>query len=298
MTAHNAIVRAVPVDQIEVASFVRTSNGYDRDSLRELAESIKLHGLIQPIVIRPQEEGEGVSQEKFAIVAGRRRLAACKLAGLKEVTAIITDSDESRAYELEIAENIQREDMTLHDTARAVRTLFMIHGNAKAVQRIVNKSPAWVSKHLTITADSFPTALAELMADGALSDLETVLILAQITKLPAPQAASTYAKLLQRAQAGELSRAEAKAELEKLKGKIAAKSDLQNPGEPENGLPTAPPEKAGFAPSPEQVLALIGATAAQVKSAYDSIVHGNYAHARAELASLLEKLERLNPNER
>lgn len=222
MTAHIAIVHAVPVDQIEVASFVRTSNGYDRDSLRELAESIKEHGLIQPIVIRPNGEGEGVSREKYAIVAGRRRLAACKLAGLTEAPCIITDTDESKAYELEIAENIQREQMTLHDTARAVRTLFMIHGNAKTVQRIVNKSAAWVSKHLAVTADSFPTPLAELLASGLVSDLEALTMTAQIAKMtPGPEQLRAYTNLLNLGAAGQLTRAEAKRQLDKLRQTVA-----------------------------------------------------------------------------
>lgn len=222
MNAHIAIVHAVPVDQIEVASFVRTSNGYDRDSLRELAESIKEHGLIQPIVIRPNGEGEGVSPAKFAIVAGRRRLAACKLAGLTEAPCIITNTDESKAYELEIAENIQREQMTLHDTARAVRTLFMIHGNAKTVQRIVNKSAAWVSKHLAVTADSFPTLLAELLSSGLVSDLEALMMTAQIAKMPSsPEQSRAYTHLLNLGGAGQLTRAEAKRQLDKLRQTVA-----------------------------------------------------------------------------
>lgn len=291
MTAHNAIVQAIPVDQIEVASFVRTSNGYDRDSLRDLADSIKEHGLIQPIVVRPKEEGEGASHAKFAIVAGRRRLAACKLAGLGEVPALVTDTDESKAYELEIVENIQREDMTTYDTARAVRTLFMIHGSSKAVQRIVNKSSAWVSKHLSVTADAFPVALAELMAEGMLQDLETLLILAQIAKLPATAAMSTYTKLLQKAQSGELGRAEAKAALESLKGKIAAKTDLTNDGEVEGDSGAGAKAPKEFKPSREQVLALIDQAAANVSAAIQSINGGNPIAARLSLGAFLADLE-------
>ena len=90
---------------------------FDEESLSELAESIKQHGLIQPIIVR--EIGGGFYQ----IVAGERRWRASKLAGLTEIPAIIIDADAMKAAELAIIENIQREDLNAYEEAQAYRSL-------------------------------------------------------------------------------------------------------------------------------------------------------------------------------
>lgn len=215
MTAPIAIIRALPIKSIFAPSYVRLSNGHDKEGLRQLADSIQAHGLIQPIVVRPGTAEEGA---EFAIVAGRRRLAACKLIGMADVPSIVSDTDEAKAYELEIAENIQREQMTLADTARAVRTLMLIHDSAKKVGAIVNKSPAWVSKHLSVTSSNFPTTIAELLDRNIVTDLETLLLLKQIADQPAsPEALSTLTRMLRIAHAGDMNRQIARDALAKLK---------------------------------------------------------------------------------
>lgn len=210
-------VQMIPVAAIAAPSFVRVSNGHDKDSLAQLADSIKTHGLMQPIVVRPATEEEAPAQ--WVTIAGRRRLAAFKLAKLDEIPALVTETDEARSYELEIAENIQREQMTLADTARAVRTLMTIYNNAKKVGEIVNKSPAWVSKHLAVTASNMPSALVDLMDRDVVSDLETLNLLRQIAMVPAsnPEAAPTLTRMLRIAHAGNMSRAIARDALAKLK---------------------------------------------------------------------------------
>jgi ParB/RepB/Spo0J family partition protein len=221
MTAPIAIIRALPIKSIAAPSNIRISNGHDKDSLTQLAASIKTHGLIQPIVVRPSEEGEGT---EYTIVAGRRRLAASKLAGLDTIASIVSETDEAKAYELEAAENIQREQMTLADTARAVRTFMLIYDNAKKVGEILNKSPAWVSKHLTITSAQFPTTIAELLDRGVVQDLETLLLLAQIAKMPASndRALSTLTRMLRIAHAGDMNRQIARDALAALKAPASA----------------------------------------------------------------------------
>lgn len=216
MTA-TAIIQRLPINSILAPSHVRISNGHDKESLTNLADSIKEHGLMQPIIVRHSEEGEAAP---FTIVVGRRRLAACKLAGMSDVPSIVSDTDEAKAYELEIAENIQREQMTLADTARAVRTLMLIHdNNPKKVGSIVNKSPAWVSKHLTITANTFAPPVAELLDCNIVGDLETLLLLNQIAKVAAahPDASSTLTRMLRIAHAGDMNRQIARDALAKLK---------------------------------------------------------------------------------
>lgn len=212
-------VRLIPVTTIAAPSFVRTSNGHDKESLSQLAASIKAHGLLQPIVVRPPNEDEAQAGTGWVVIAGRRRLAAFKLAGLPEIPAMVTSTDEARSYELEIAENIQREQMTLADTARAVRTLMTIYNNAKKVSEILNKSPAWVSKHLAVTSSKCPETIKDLMDRGLVTDLETLVLLKQIAEMPAshPDAASALTRMLRIANEGNMNRVLARDTLAKLR---------------------------------------------------------------------------------
>jgi ParB/RepB/Spo0J family partition protein len=250
-------VKMIPVNTIAAPSYVRTQNGHDKESLQQLADSIKAHGLLQPIVVRPMAEGgeeiNGVTfSDGWVVVAGRRRLAAFKLAKLDEIPALVTATDEARSYELEIAENIQREQMTLADTARAVRTLMTIYNDAKTVGRIVNKSPAWVSKHLALTASNMPSALVDIMDRGLVSDLETLGLLRQIALVPAsnPAAASTLTRMLRIANEGNMNRQIARDALAKLRSpaqevtappsvaRVTRTSIVQPGGNEEQGDPT------------------------------------------------------------
>ena len=77
---------------------------FDQETLEELAESIKMYGVIQPIVVS-QKEGY------YSIIAGERRWRASKIAGLTEIPAIIREDDERKNKEIALIENIQREDL-------------------------------------------------------------------------------------------------------------------------------------------------------------------------------------------
>ena len=196
----------IDVQKIAAPSFVRQQNGHDKESLNQLAASIQMHGLLQPIVVRPAVDDEKPAE--WVVIAGRRRLAACKLAKMDAIPAIFVETDEARSYEMEIAENIQREQMTLADTARAVRTLMTIYNDQKKVCQILNKSPAWVSKHLAVTASNCPTVIQEMMDTGTVTDLETLNMLKQIAMTPAshPDAESTLARMVRIAAAGNMNR--------------------------------------------------------------------------------------------
>lgn len=210
-------VQILAIASIAAPSYVRQQNGHDKEGLSQLAASINQHGLLQPIVVRPATEEDKPAD--WVIVAGRRRLAACKLAGMTEIPALVTDTDEAKAYELEIAENIQREQMTLADTARAVRTLMTIYDNAKKVGEVLNKSPAWISKHLAVTSSKCPAVILDLMDRGIVTDLETLVLLKQIAELPSshPAAAATMTRMLRIAHEGNMNRQIARDALAKLK---------------------------------------------------------------------------------
>lgn len=215
MTAQNAIIHSVPVAHIQCTSNVRLSNGYDNESLKELAASLKNHGMMQPIVLRKREDAEEGDARVYAIVAGRRRFMASLLNDAETVPCIVSDTDEARSYEFEVIENIQRENMTLADTARAVRLLATIHDKPAKVCEIVGKSQAWVSKHLTITSSRVPTAVAQMLDSGIVSDLETLLLLIQIDKQPG--STETMARMIRIADAGNMNRQIARDALARLK---------------------------------------------------------------------------------
>ncbi len=89
---------------------------FDQDTLQELAESIKMYGVIQPIVVT---EKEGY----YEIIAGERRWRAAKIAGLTQIPAIVRDGDEKKNKEISLIENVQREDLNPIDKAEGMKSL-------------------------------------------------------------------------------------------------------------------------------------------------------------------------------
>lgn len=94
--------------------------GFDEEKLKELAASIKEHGIIQPLVLSSQETGE---QEKYALIAGERRLRAAQMAGLKTVPAVLREADSQDHLVLALIENVQRADLNPLETATAYQSL-------------------------------------------------------------------------------------------------------------------------------------------------------------------------------
>ncbi len=90
---------------------------FDEEALRELADSIERHGLIQPIVVRPNLDGT------YMIIAGERRWRACRIAGLNQVPVIIKDTDDRTLMELALIENLQREDLNPVEEALGYKAL-------------------------------------------------------------------------------------------------------------------------------------------------------------------------------
>ena len=118
---------------------------FNQDSLKELAESIKAQGIIQPILVRM------VSSDQYEIVAGERRWQAAKMANLKEVPVVIKDISDSTALAMALIENIQREDLNVIEEARGIKRLIdefkMTHEEAAEA---VGKSRTAVSNILRL----------------------------------------------------------------------------------------------------------------------------------------------------
>lgn len=94
---------------------------FDPSALQELAQSIKLHGLIQPILLTKKGD-------RYMIVAGERRFRACKIAEIKQIPAIVKDFDDKQIKEIALLENIQRQDLNPIETGRAMKELMDAYG--------------------------------------------------------------------------------------------------------------------------------------------------------------------------
>lgn len=214
------LVQLVQIDAIDTAPQIRTRNGFDEKSIKELSDSIATFGLLQPIVLRRMDDNMPELQ-RYTVVAGHRRLAACKLAGIKSIPAVMVYNIEpGRHHEMQLVENIQREALSLADTADAVRTLLTLHKKPATVAAIVCKSQSWVSKHLTLTAPSFSDDVRQLLESGATEDLEMLVTLNQIAKQP--DSGPALSRLVGDVVTNEAGRKEARAVLAKLKGRDEA----------------------------------------------------------------------------
>ncbi|CAM6000904.1 unnamed protein product [Sphagnum balticum] len=98
------VVLYVPLSQVEVNPFQPRST-FEEESLQELSESIKIHGVIQPITVRK------IEGNKYQLIAGERRLRASKLAGKAEIPAYVRAASDQESIEIALIENIQREDL-------------------------------------------------------------------------------------------------------------------------------------------------------------------------------------------
>lgn len=117
---------------------------FDPTALNELATSIKLHGVIQPILVTPRNN-------RYMIVAGERRFRASKLAEKKTIRAIIKDLDEGQVKEIALLENIQRQDLNPIETARALKELGETYGwTQEALADRLGKSRSVVANTLRL----------------------------------------------------------------------------------------------------------------------------------------------------
>ena len=144
----------IQLDQVEALPQVRTESGMDDDSLNELAQSIMARGLLQPPLLRTQTDSD-----KLAIVAGHRRIAAMRRAGFETCYAIIGTTDADTAQEMQIAENIHREQLSPLEIGNAVAFLLAKHKTLAKVAQVLKKSKPWCSKHMAVTLPNFSKVL-------------------------------------------------------------------------------------------------------------------------------------------
>ncbi|MDR6658050.1 ParB family chromosome partitioning protein [Tardiphaga robiniae] len=133
--------------------------------LSELAASIKQHGVIQPIVVRPVKG----SNDRFEIIAGERRWRASQIAGLHEVPIVPLDVTDSAAMEIAIIENVQREDLNAMEEAQGYHALAETYKHSQdEIAKIVGKSRSHVANMMRLT--KLPEDVQGLIASGQLSN--------------------------------------------------------------------------------------------------------------------------------
>jgi ParB family chromosome partitioning protein len=135
---------------------------FDTEALNDLAKSIKVHGVIQPIVLNEQSDGT------YMIIAGERRYRASKLAGLKSLPAIVKNYTDRQIKEISIIENLQREDLNPIESARAIKQLMEEYKlTQEDVSERIGKSRSNIANTLRLLA-LYPDVI-NMVENGTLS---------------------------------------------------------------------------------------------------------------------------------
>ncbi len=152
---------SLPITQVE-PGLNQPRKQFDEAALHDLADSIREHGLIQPLTVRRLGSGY------YQIIAGERRWRAAKLAGLTQVPAVIIEADDRKVLELGLIENLQREDLNPMEEADGYLALKEEFGltQEEIAQRMGRSRPA-IANALRLTA--LPPLLRDMVVDGDLS---------------------------------------------------------------------------------------------------------------------------------
>lgn len=158
--------RMAGVDQLEPGTFQQRRH-IDPDSIRELAESIKVHGVLQPILVRAKP-GFTVEEGRFEIVAGERRWRAAQQAQLHEVPVVIGTFDDQAALEIGLIENLQREDINALDEAEGYKRLAEEFGHTQEkISAALGKSRSHIANMMRLL--NLPENVKSLVRQSKLS---------------------------------------------------------------------------------------------------------------------------------
>ena len=152
---------SLPISQVE-PGLNQPRKRFDPEALAELADSIREHGIIQPLTVRRLSSGY------YQIIAGERRWRAAKQAGLDEVPAVIIEADDRKVMEIGLIENLQREDLNPAEEARGYQVLMTEYGmtQEQVAQRMGKSRPA-VTNALRLL--NLPEDVLPLVEEGKLS---------------------------------------------------------------------------------------------------------------------------------
>ena len=151
----------LPVSEIE-PNRSQPRRDFDEESLRELADSIAAHGVLQPLLVRPLAEGG------YQLVAGERRWRASRMAGLFEVPVIVREMTDSEMMQIAMIENLQRENLNPVEEAMGYRMLIdEYHLTQEEISKSVGKSRPVIANALRIL--SLPKEILDMVSEGKIS---------------------------------------------------------------------------------------------------------------------------------
>ena len=161
----NAETGNEPEAVLSISEIVRNPNQprktFDEDKLAELADSIRQNGVLQPILVRRKGQ-------KYEIVAGERRYQASKLAGLKEIPAVVREIDDGKVFQLALIENLQRSDLSPIEEAKGYKQLLTSRSlTQEELAKILSKSRSAIANTLRLM--DLPVEVQHMMEQGLLT---------------------------------------------------------------------------------------------------------------------------------
>ena len=161
----NAETGNEPEAVLSISEIVRNPNQprktFDEDKLAELTDSIRQNGVLQPILVRRKGQ-------KYEIVAGERRYQASKLAGLKEIPAVVREIDDDKVFQLALIENLQRSDLSPIEEAKGYKQLLTSRSmTQEELAKILSKSRSAIANTLRLM--DLPVEVQHMMEQGLLT---------------------------------------------------------------------------------------------------------------------------------
>lgn len=161
----NAETGNEPEAVLSISEIVRNPNQprktFDEDKLAELADSIRQNGVLQPILVRRKGQ-------KYEIVAGERRYQASKLAGMKEIPAVVREIDDDKVFQLALIENLQRSDLSPIEEAKGYKQLLTSRSlTQEELAKILSKSRSAIANTLRLM--DLPVEVQHMMDQGLLT---------------------------------------------------------------------------------------------------------------------------------
>ncbi|PYE41567.1 ParB family chromosome partitioning protein [Rhizobium sp. PP-WC-2G-219] len=167
IAAESAPAPSVPADRrVPIEHITRNPRNprrtFDEAELQDLANSVRQHGIVQPVVVRT------VNGDRFEIIAGERRWRAAQLAGFSDIPVIVRDVDDRTALEIAIVENVQRSDLNPLEEAMGYELLIADHGYTQNdLGEIIGKSRSHVANSLRLL--KLPEPVRDMLSSGTLS---------------------------------------------------------------------------------------------------------------------------------
>ena len=188
---------------------------FDAATLEELAQSVREHGILQPLLVR-------LRGGEYELVAGERRWRAAQLAGLETVPALVKEINEKEAAEISLIENIQRDDLNMLEEARAYQQLMAKHGyTQEEIGSKIGKSRSYITNSIRLL--NLPPEIQQMLEEKQLSSGHARALLA-LTEAPEQK------KLAQRIVQLQLSVRETEKLIQQLKEPPQSKKTRRKPG--------------------------------------------------------------------